>query len=55
MRYIWSAFVWLGAYTVAGLLLGKEPMPLAPLIVLPVIFGLLAWGLCALLKKLRIE
>jgi hypothetical protein len=55
MNYIKSAYVWIGAYTLVGLAMGKETMQAAPLLIMPLIAGLLAWGLCALLKKLRIE
>lgn len=56
LNIIKSAYLWTFSYVLVGwLLFDKEPMQAVPLLVFPLIFGVLAWALCALLRKLRIE
>lgn len=56
VNYIKSAYVWIACYMLVGwVLFSRPPWPAAALLFWPFIFGLLAWGLSVLLRKLRIE
>lgn len=57
MGYIKSGFFWIAAYSLAGVVMGKPPpiYGFAGIVVLGLVIGLLSWGLCALLTKLKIE